>query len=365
MSRVPDAHLPGGLVSARPGLPMQQPESCASGTSMIPGAPAAVEAPVLLIIFNRPDHTRRALSALRRARPKIVLVAADGPRSREESVVCSRAREVVAGIDWDCRLLTNYSDANLGCGIRVHTGVDWALSLYERVIVLEDDCIPEPTFFTFCQELLERYADDERVMHISGNNFQPSQPTVADSYYFSKYTHAWGWATWRRAWRHFDWALKGWPEWKKARLLRSWCDDPYEERYWTEIFDRMHRGAPDVWDYQWTCTCWAQSGLSILPTVNLVSNHGYGPDATHTKDDGPYMKRPTQPMGQLHHPVAMIRNHDADAYTFAHNFGGEALRAGDAMRVRLKARLGPVLKPFRGIRQLVNAVGRRGTGNAR
>ena len=173
--------------------------------------------PVLLIIFNRPEHTRRALAAIRRVRPRSLLVVADGPRSAAEATLCARTRDVISEVDWDCTVLRSYSEKNLGCGIRVHTGIDWAFSQFEDLIVLEDDCIPDPSFFSFCEQLLEYYRDDERVMHISGNNFQPDQPSTSYGYYFSKYTHAWGWATWRRAWKHFDWALEHWPELRNER----------------------------------------------------------------------------------------------------------------------------------------------------
>ncbi len=315
--------------------------------------------PVLLIIFKRPEHTRRALAAIRRVRPKTLLVAADGPRTGDEAALCAQARAVIEGVDWDCTVLTSYAERNLGCGIRVHTALDWALSRFEDVIVLEDDCIAEPSFFDFCEELLERYRNDGRVMHISGNNFQSAHPDPACSYYYSKYTHAWGWATWRRAWMRFDWAMERWPELKQKGIVEEWCDDPYEQRYWTDIFDQMHRGAPDVWDYQWNFCCWAHNGLSILPAVNLVSNIGDGPDATHTKDPGPFLNRPTSPIGPLRHPPSVARNHAADAYTFAHNFGGDALKAADSPRARFRARLGPLLGPLRAAKRLARIVGRR------
>jgi hypothetical protein len=311
---------------------------------------------VLLIIFNRPEHTQRALQAMGAVRPKTVLVAADGPRNPEETAVCAATRDVIRGIDWDCTVLTNYSGTNLGCGIRVYTAIDWALTLFEEVIVLEDDCIPEPAFFHFCEELLEYYRTDERVMHISGNNFQPVQSSSYASYYFSKYTHAWGWATWRRAWKHFDWALTPWPELRKAGMLRNWCDDPYEQRFWTDIFDRMCLGAPDVWDYQWNCACWAQNGLAILPAVNLVSNHGYGPEATHTKELGPHMNRPTGTIGLIRHPDVMVRDYEADAYTFAHNYGGAGMKAADSRRARLRRRFRMLLWPAREVRKLVQGL---------
>ena len=188
-------------------------------------------------------------------------------------------------------------------------------------------------------------------MHISGNNFQPAEFSSSYSYYFSKYTHAWGWATWRRAWKHFDRGLRGWPEFKKCGLIENWCDDPYERRYWKEIFDRMYSGANE-WDYQWNCTCWAQNGLAILPTVNLVSNAGHGPDATHTKDKSPYLDRPTFKMGTINHPPYVIRDHWADAYTFANNYGGNVIKQADSRSARLRRRLRPFSLPWRAVKKL-------------
>jgi hypothetical protein len=252
-------------------------------------------------------------------------------------------------VDWDCEVRTNYAEQNMGCGVRVYTAIDWALNQSEEVIILEDDCIPAPSFFNFCQELLVKYRDDTRVMHISGNNYQPTHAPAEASYYFSKYTHAWGWATWRRAWKHFDWSLKYWPELKAARLVELWCDDPYEQRYWTEIFDRMHKGVPDVWDYQWNCCVWAQNGLVILPSVNLVSNIGFGPDATHTQGDSPYLNLATTEISHLSHPPFVVRNKEADSYTFDHNFGGAAMRQARSIKARLVRFFS---LPFRALRKL-------------
>jgi len=315
--------------------------------------------PVLLVIFNRPDLTRRALAAIRRVRPRTLLVVADGPRSAAEAALCAQTRDVISEVDWDCTVLTNYADENLGCGIRVHTGIDWAFSQFEELIILEDDCIPDPSFFSFCAQLLEYYREDKRVMHISGNNFQPEQPSTSYGYYFSKYTHAWGWATWRRAWKHFDWTLKQWPELKKSGMIRGWCEDLNEQRYWTEIFDRMYAGAPDIWDYQWNCSCWAQNGLTIIPTVNLVSNIGEGPDATHTKELGPYLNRPVHSIGSVEHPPFMIRDCEADAYTFANNFGGAAMKASDSWSAKLGVTLWPMLWPLRVLKRVVGYANRQ------
>ena len=316
--------------------------------------------PVLLIIFNRPEHTRRALAAIRPSRPSTLLVVADGPRSAAEASLCAETRDVIAEVDWDCAVLKNYSEKNLGCGIRVHTGIDWAFSQFEELIVLEDDCIPTPSFFAYCAALLEYYRDDERVMHIGGFNLQATTPVTSHSYYFSKYTIASGaWATWRRAWKFYDAKLSSWPAAKSKGVIESWCNDRYEQGYWGEIFDRMFRGAPDVWDYQWNYACWVQNGLAILPSVQLATNIGFGPDATHTKSPIPSLMCAPGEIGQIDHPPFMIRNREADTYIFENSFGGAALKQADSLRAKVRRRLGPLLWPLRSVKKVVGIARRQ------
>ena len=314
--------------------------------------------PVLLIIFKRPELTRRVLRSIAAAKPSTLLVAADGPRGEFEAEACAQTRAVISEIDWPCNVITNFADKNLGCGIRVYTAIDWALSIFQEVIILEDDCVPNPSFFTFCEELLATYRDDERVMHISGNNFVDRASASPYSYRFSKYTHAWGWATWRRAWQYFDWSVSRWPELQAAGILDACCSDPYEREYWRPIFDRMHEGAPDVWDYQWNLACWSQSGLAVLPNVNLVSNIGFGEDATHTKDDNEFLSRPTAAIDEIRHPPYVVRDAAADAITFDRNFGGAEMKARDSREARLRRQLDPVLRPLRGVKRLLRKVTR-------
>ncbi|MES3001683.1 MAG: glycosyltransferase family 2 protein [Pseudomonadota bacterium] len=312
-----------------------------------------METPVLLIIFKRPELTRRALHAIAQARPKVLLVAADGPRTPEEKILCEQTRQVIGTVDWPCEVRTDYSDTNLGCGIRVHTAVDWALAQFEEVMILEDDCVPHRSFFRFCETLLRHYRSDTRVMHISGNNFQPTAAATqhSDSYYFSKYAHAWGWATWRRAWRHFDWRLRQWPQAKAQGLLEQWCETPWEKDYWRATFDAMSMGAPDVWDYQWNFAVWSQNGLVILPRVNLVSNHGWGPDATHTRGHNPFMDLETFDIGNIVHPPLFIRNVAADRLTFERNYGGAEMRAERGWGQRMKRFAKPLLRPARALKR--------------
>ena len=226
---------------------------------------------------------------------------------------------VDGGVDWPCRVLRNYADTNLGCARRVSSGIAWAFEHVDEAVVLEDDCVPAPSFFTFCGGMLERFRHDTRIMCVSGDNFQPG-PRGPFSYYFSKYPHCWGWATWRRAWNHFDFDMTGWPEFRDRGGLASVCPDPAERTYWAERFASVAAGRMDSWAYRWTYACWSQSGMTVLPEVNLVSNIGFGPDATHTVTAASIEGRPTGVLGEIRHPRFVIEDRAADEYTFRTHF---------------------------------------------
>ncbi|MCS7030311.1 MAG: hypothetical protein NZL92_02100 [Gloeomargarita sp. SKYG116] len=278
--------------------------------------------PIIFLIFRRPDLTQKVFERIRAVRPKTLFVVADGPRSPEEADLCTQARAVIDQVDWPCDVYKNYAETNLGCKKRVSSGISWAFEHTEEAIILEDDCLPTLTFFTFCETLLDYYRNDERVFMISGNNFQDGICRSPYSYYFSKYTHVWGWATWKRAWGYWGDDPKKWSEFKEAGLLKSWHPDPLEYNYWQAIFDNIfYRQQPDTWDYLWTFTCWSQGGLTILPCVNLVTNLGFRYDATHTHN--PQDKNanlPTADLEQIIHPPFVVMNTDADRYTFQRVF---------------------------------------------
>ena len=293
-----------------------QEGSRTSGDARPPGGP--LETPVALLIFNRPELTTRVFQVVREARPRQLLVVADGPRLDRpgEEERCLAARAAVSQVDWDCEVLWNCADHNLSCRRRVSSGLNWVFEQVENAVVLEDDCVPHPTFFPFCQDLLVRYRDDTRVMGISGDNFLSEGAHSPYSYYFSRYTHVWGWATWRRAWKHYDVDMQLWPEIRAGDWLAAAFPGARERRFWTRILDRVWTRQVDTWDYQWSFACWQQGGLTILPRVNLVSNVGFGGDATHTLVRSPLAARPASPMTfPLCHPPFVMRNVEADAYT--------------------------------------------------
>jgi hypothetical protein len=278
----------------------------------------ATDKPVVLIIFNRPEMTARVLSKIAEARPQKLFVIADGPRAgrRDDQEGCSVSRKLVESIDWPCTVTTNYSETNLGCRERVASGLTWVFEQVEQAIILEDDCVPDPTFFRYCAELLDRYCVDERIMMISGQNLQFGKKRGAYSYYFSRYSHIWGWATWRRAWRHYDVDMNLWPRIRDEDWIRLLIEDRQAAARWCDTFERMHQKQVDTWDMQWMFACWIQRGLCLVPNVNLVSNIGFGPTATHTTHSGGFLANlPTQPMEfPLHHPPFVIRHREADTF---------------------------------------------------
>ena len=283
-----------------------------------------LRAPVVLLIFNRPDTTALVFEAVAAVRPQKLFVVADGPRADRpgEAEACTAARAVTERVNWPCEVARDYSATNLGCARRVSSGLDWAFGMVEQAIILEDDCVPDPSFFPFCQKLLELYRDDERIMAISGDNFQQGRRRGPYSYYLSVYPHCWGWATWRRAWRLFDPTMALWPEIRDGGWLRSHLADANAVRFWTDIFDRTRNGEFDSWAFPWTLSCWAQGGLTAQPNVNLVTNIGFDSRATHTRDAGPSATVQAEAMEfPLHHPPFLIRNAAADRYTLEVHFG--------------------------------------------
>lgn len=269
-----------------------------------------------MLVFNRPDTTARVLQAIRAARPARLLVVADGPRpSRpEDARRCAEVRALFDAIDWPCEVEREFAAENLGCRRRVASGLDWVFARVPEAIVLEDDCLPDPSFFPFCEELLARYRDEPRVAAVTGNNFQGGRVRGDASYYFSRWPHIWGWASWRRAWRHYDVAVGDWPARARTRWLAEQLGDPRAARHWARVFDAAHAGAVDTWDYQWTYAVWAQRGLVATPNVNLVTNIGFGAGATHTT--GPAtLAIPSRPIPfPLVHPASVAADDAADRH---------------------------------------------------
>lgn len=273
---------------------------------------------VLLIIFNRPETTKQVFEKIREARPPKLYIAGDGyrPHKENEEALCKEAQLIATNVDWPCEVRTLFRDENLGCKYGPARAIDWFFENEEEGIILEDDILPLPAFFDFCDELLERYRENPKVMMISGCNLISKRFCPIESYFFVKHTHIWGWATWRRSWKFFDIEMTKWPEWKTSGSLEKKADsNSIVDSAWTNIFDYSYQNKIDAWDYQWTFACWQANGLSALSEVNLIQNIGFGIDATHTKSEKPKCVVESVPKDinfPLIHPKSIHQNLIAD-----------------------------------------------------
>jgi hypothetical protein len=285
--------------------------------------------PVLFLIFNRPYTTSVVFKKIREAKPSRLYIASDGPRedNQNDKIKIAETRKVIDEIDWPCEIKTLFRKKNLGCKKAVSSAIDWFFENEEQGIILEDDCVPNLDFFIFCETLLDRYANNKKISVISGNNFQNGKWRGSTSYYFSKYPHIWGWATWRRAWSEYQADIPFWPAWKNSKEWLKITHDKNERNYWNNIFKKVHSGKIDSWAYPWMASIWYKHGLTATPNVNLVSNIGFGEDSTHTKQkDSLESNIPTKPLGKITHPDIIEINVDADIYDFEWTFGGRNFR---------------------------------------
>jgi len=270
----------------------------------------ALKTPVAFFVFRRPDTTQQVFDRIAQARPRKLLLVADGPRQDRpgEADACRQVREIVARVDWPCEVSRNFSERNLGCGERMISGLNWVFSQVEEAIILEDDCLPDFSFFRFCEELLEKYRDDDRIAYISGDNLVGKAGGPADSFYFSRIGGIWGWATWRSEWQRYDRHLNDWPTIREQGLLKELFDEPEAIAFWNRIFDAMHdKTGPDTWDYQWLFTGLKNNSLTIVPSVNLITNIGFGANATHTiQADSPFRLPAATMKFPLNYPASFI-----------------------------------------------------------
>lgn len=283
--------------------------------------------PLLLLVFNRPDHTQKLIEALTLVKPKQIFIVADGPRKQVagEAERCAEVRKMMNNLPWECSVTTLFREENLGCAQSVGRGISWFFEQVEEGIILEDDCIPHPSFFTFCTELLERYRDDNSVVHIGGCNFQNGKKRGPADYYFSIYNHIWGWATWRKNWQHFEYDINPEGNTEMKAYVRSRTIWNYMQRQFELVMD----GTLSSWGFRWTYACWKQRGLSIVPNVNLVKNIGFGEGATHTTSTNtPQASLQLNSIkSPLTHPKKLVLNRWADWFTHRYIFEPISLRS--------------------------------------
>lgn len=280
--------------------------------------------PVVFFVYNRMSTTARVFEAIAAAQPSTLLIVADGPHPDrpDDARKCQEIRDLVTKPTWPCTVHLNLADTNLGFKKRIASGLQWAFELAEEAIVIEDDTLPAPDFFPFCDEMLARYRDDARVMMVTGCNFQFGRRRGDASYYFAHGVGTWGWASWRRAMQHFDPDLSTWgPEAGAEVLGRIW---PIQEiaDYWRDRINEAARGDVDAWDYQWAYSMWREGGLQLAPNSNLVTYIGCVSDTAHTTDPtAPFCNVPSKPLdAPLVHPADVQRNLAADLFEFYRTF---------------------------------------------
>jgi len=281
----------------------------------------SLNTPVALIAFNRPDFTALVFEEIRKVRPSTLLLVADGARpNREgESEKCAATRKILESVDWPCNVHRRFLEQNLGCGLGPSRGISWVFSKVDRAIILEDDCLPNPTYFHFAGELLDKYENDSEVMHIAGSSYIPRALCPKSTYYFSRYAFTWGWATWARAWSKYDFNLAG-IENEMSKLLRPLkLKGIRQKTFYSSHLTRLRAGATDFWDIQWGLVCLRNNGLCITPRNNLISNIGFGFDSTHTGQSNSTLgNRATHDIEAIVHPQSNTINEKADIYSMSY-----------------------------------------------
>lgn len=242
------------------------------------------DVPVLFCTFNRLECTKKVFERIREVKPSKLYLLSDGPREnvKGEAEQVAAVREYLeTHIDWDCQVYKNFADKNMGCGLRMSSGITWAFEHEEELIIIEDDCLPRLSFFQYCRELLELYRDNEEIMLIGGVN-EVGILDEKDSFIFTPYTGTWGWATWKRTWQLYDYGITDWKDHNIPLSMRELMDDK-AIRYYAKAFDCVYTHSLDTWDYQLQYLVFQKGALTIVPSRSLITNIGFGLDATHTK----------------------------------------------------------------------------------
>jgi hypothetical protein len=245
-----------------------------------------LETPILFLIYNRPDHTAKVFEEIKKAKPAFLFVAADGPKGdvNGDNSKCQQARSILDDVNWKCEVKTLLRNENMGSKFGVSAAISWFFENVDEGIILEDDCLPDTTFFSFASSLLKYYRHDETIMHINGTNYLKRKKVVRDeSYYFSNLCHPWGWATWKRSWQKYDLAMSGFEEFVRSGSLSFLSRDEKIVTQWINSLSGANANRILCWDYQWFYTVWKNRGWAITPAQNLITNIGFGPEGTFTR----------------------------------------------------------------------------------
>lgn len=280
-----------------------------------------MKSPLLLITFNRPDHVRKVLTEIRKQKPAELFVFQDGARDGNEKDIkqCRKVRDVVSElVDWPCHLHTLYQNSNLGCGLGPATGISWFFEQVDSGIVMEDDCLPHPDFFGYCEELLDRYQDDSQVQFINATLYHKRWRCDA-SYGFSHYMVTGAWAGWRRTWKGFDLDLLSLNAWAFRKHVLRLTHNRGDANWWYFKVKEIQKdtGKKSYWDYQMQVHLFLNDARTIHPKVNLISNIGFDEEGTHTLMNDGRGNIPVFPILPLSHPLCLTVNTDMDADCFA------------------------------------------------
>ncbi len=287
-----------------------------------------MEKPILLLLFNRPIETKILFDRLRLLKPSKIYINQDGPRINflKDKILCQEVKKLIKDIDWQCDIKTKFSEINLGCRTSVSSAISWFFQNEEEGIILEDDCIPSKTFFLFCNQMLDRYKESNDIFSISGSNFQKKRIIGNGDYYFSKYAHCWGWATWKRAWRCYDNKMNFWSNLSKSNQWKNLNPNKYEKRYWSKIFDLVSSNKINSWAYVWLASIWNENGKSIIPNKNLIVNIGFNEKATNTVTSSNINIHEIEfeeLENIINHPKNLDVNFEADKFVFENHFNGK------------------------------------------
>ncbi len=279
--------------------------------------------PVIFLTFNRPELTKQVFTRIRSVKPERLFLVADGPRPEieKDNESCAQVRRIISNIDWKCEVSQDFASSNMGARRRVVSGLNNAFAQVEKAIILEDDCLPDIGFFRFCEEMLQRYQKEKRIMAISGNHFLPSEFEIQDSYYFLRVPLIWGWATWKRAWQHYPNDItQACKEVQNEAKTKAYFLHRREYAFYKHKLHRIYHQDQDAWDYLWSFAVKKNKGLCICPSANLVTNIGFGKDATNTHENMAHFKRPSTKLGfPLQHPAYLSEKFEYDQYIFQHN----------------------------------------------
>jgi len=271
--------------------------------------------PILFITFNKIEETKKVFKSIQQEKPHKLYISSDGPRPTHPGdllQILTIRNFILSSIDWPCKIKTLFFDKNLGCKYAVSSAISWFFLHEEMGIILEDDCLVTKDFFLYCSTLLDEYSNDEKVYQINGTCFL-NQINIKESYFFSKYSHIWGWATWRRAWQHYEINNYNF----ESDFLKIDFYSGLEKQYWQQTLKQYYNNKIDTWDYPWTFTIFKNNGLCIYPQKNMVKNIGFGPNATHTKDKNSSLSNmKIEKFGKIIHPKSITTNNQLDFAAF-------------------------------------------------